>query len=104
MRRGAAIASIGDLKLSGEATFVFQQCRSRLAHKEGGGALSSLGDVVFDLRGNGSVLFRQCQAEGTGGGVYSSHNINISGGSFEFDACRAGNGNGHAIAAGNPAF
>ncbi|CAE6952665.1 pmp10 [Symbiodinium sp. CCMP2592] len=100
-RRGAAIASIGQLKLTGDAVFVFAKCNSTTAGVAGGGALSSFADVVLQLGTNGSAVFRQCWAEGSGGAIYSGSDMNVTGGSISFEGCRAGSGNGHAVAAGN---
>ncbi|CAE6952645.1 pmp10 [Symbiodinium sp. CCMP2592] len=102
--RGAAIASVGQLKLTGDAAFVFEECSSGAATTgsvTGGGALSSLADVMLQLGTKGSAVFRRCWSRGSGGAIYSGGDMNVTGGSISFDGCRAGSGNGHAIAAGH---
>lgn len=100
-KRGAGIASIGLLRLSGDATYVFERCSSGAAATgtvTGGGALSSFEDVVLDT--NGSVVFKHCRAGGYGGAIYSGGDMNLTGGNITFQGCQAAGGYGHAIAAG----
>ena len=82
--------------------YVFEDCRSTsIDVGASGGALSSVEDVVIELHATGSVYFKDCVAEDSGGAIYSGRNIEISArsGSVQFERCHAGSGNGHAMIA-----
>ena len=101
--RGGAVASRGQIRLTGRGTHVYEQCRSESA----GGAVGTFKDVVVELQSPGSVVFSDCHASasawgrltGGGGAVCSYRNIRILRGYLHFSSCSSETHRGNAMLA-----
>ena len=101
--RGGAVASRGQILLTGRGTHVYEQCRS----ESNGGAVGTFKDIVVELQSPGSVVFSDCHASGSvwgrlaggGGAVSSNRNIRILRGYLHFSSCSSETHRGNAMLA-----